>query len=120
MRGTGSSPQLEIEIDVRGFIVARHISPGSWGRSLLAPLSKRTQAYWSALQPYFLDEIGQRRSWGRRSKHATTPFASGRLHRPGKFEGDWSVETDGPFAAPSCQCGLRMVENGLEAAGIEP
>ena len=44
------------EIDVRGFIIANTKSY-SGDEAFLAPISQRTQAVWSALQPYFREEM---------------------------------------------------------------
>ena len=107
------------EIDVRGFIVA-DTSAYHGDESFLAPLSKRTQAVWSALQPYFREEMTK----GVLEADASTPSAL-LSHPAGYIDRENEVivglQTDRPFRrAIMPNGGLRMVENGLKAAGIEP
>src|SRR6478736_1059830 len=106
------------EIDVRGFIIANTKSY-SGDEAFLAPISQRTQAVWSALQPYFREEMTK----GVLDADASTP-SSLLSHAAGYIDTDNEVivglQTDKPFRrAIMPYGGLRMVENGLKAAGIE-
>jgi formate C-acetyltransferase len=109
--------QWQSEIDVRGFIVA-NATPYSGGPDFLAPLSERSRKVWSALQPYFREEM-KRGVLDADAEHPSTMLA----HAPGYIDRDNEVvvglQTDKPFRrAIMPYGGLRMVENGLKAAGI--
>src|SRR3954452_9091582 len=55
----GFSPRgWRSEIDVRGFIVS-NTEPYAGDESFLAPMSERTRSVWSALQPYFREEMAK-------------------------------------------------------------
>jgi formate C-acetyltransferase len=105
-------------IDVRGFIVS-NATPYSGDEKFLAKPSKRTQAVWAKLQPYFKDE--QRK--GVLAVDAKTPSTL-LAHKAGYIDRDNEVivglQTDQPFKrAIFPYGGLRMVEAGLKAAGFE-
>ena len=116
----GFSPgRWRSEIDVRGFIVS-NTSPYAGDEGFLAPLSKRTGAVWAALQPYFREEMTK-------GVLDADPHSPSTLlaHAPGYIDRDNEVivglQTEKPFKrAIMPNGGLRMVENGLKAAGIEP
>jgi formate C-acetyltransferase len=106
------------EIDVRGFIVANTKSY-SGDEAFPAPISQRTQAVWSALQPYFREEMTK----GVLDADASTPSPL-LSHTAGYIDVENEVivglQTDKPFRrAIMPYGGLRMVENGVKAAGIE-
>ena len=82
-------------------------------------MSKRTRAVWAALQPYFREEMEK----GVLDADAKTPSTL-LAHKPGYIDRGNEVivglQTDKPFKrAIMPNGGLRMVENGLKAAGIE-
>jgi formate C-acetyltransferase len=107
------------EIDVRGFIVA-NTAAYEGDESFLAPLSKKTKAVWEALQPFFLEEMKK----GVLDADPRTPstllaHAAGYIDRGNEVI--VGLQTDKPFRrAIMPNGGLRMVESGLKASGIEP
>src|SRR5215510_15146868 len=105
-------------INVRDFIV-RNVTSYTGDEKFLAPASARTKAVWSKLQPYFADE----RKKGVLAVDAANPSTL-LAHAPGYIDRDNEVvvglQTDQPFKrAIFPYGGLRMVENGLKAAGFE-
>ena len=105
-------------IDVRDFIVC-NVTPYAGDETFLAGPSKRTQAVWDKLQPYFQDE----RKKGVLAVDARTPSTL-LAHEAGYIDRDNEVivglQTDQPFKrAIFPYGGLRMVEAGLTAAGFE-
>src|SRR4029078_11935643 len=105
-------------IDVRDFIV-RNATPYTGDEKLLAGPSKRTQAVWAKLQPYFKDE----RKKGVLAVDAKTPSTL-LAHKAGYIDRDNEVivglQTDAPFKRAIFPFGgLRMVEAGLKAAGFD-
>jgi formate C-acetyltransferase len=105
-------------IDVRDFI-ASNVSPYGGDEKFLVGPSKRTQAVWAKLQPYFKEE----RQKGVLAVDAKTP-SSLLAHQAGYIDRDNEVivglQTDQPFKrAIFPYGGLRMVEAGLKAAGIK-
>src|SRR5215468_10184145 len=105
-------------IDVRDFIV-HNATPYFGDESFLAGPSKRTQAVWAKLQPYFRDEQ-KRGVLAVDAKHPSTLLA----HAAGYIDKDNEVivglQTDAPFKRAIFPFGgLRMVEAGLKAAGFE-
>src|SRR5882672_3283489 len=105
-------------VDVRGFIVS-NATPYAGDEKFLAKPSKRTQAVWDRLQPYFQEE----RKKGVLAVDAKTP-SSLLAHKAGYIDRDNEVivglQTDQPFKrAIFPYGGLRMVEAGLKAAGFE-
>jgi formate C-acetyltransferase len=107
------------EIDVRGFIVA-NVDPYQGDGAFLAPMSARTKAVWAALQPYFREEM-KKGVLDADPAHPSTMLA----HDPGYIDRDNEVivglQTDRPFRrAIMPNGGLRMVDAGLKAAGIQP
>src|SRR4051794_16724434 len=105
-------------IDVRDFIV-RNATPYSGDETFLAGPSKRTLAVWAKLQPYFKEE----RKKGVLAVDASSPSTL-LAHKAGYIDRDNEVivglQTDQPFKrAIFPYGGLRMVENGLKAAGFE-
>src|SRR5712672_3126839 len=105
-------------IDVRDFIVS-NVSPYGGDEKFLAGPSKRTQAVWAKLQPYFQEE----RQKGVLAVDAKTP-SNLLAHKAGYIDRDNEVivglQTDQPFKrAIFPYGGLRMVEAGLKAAGIK-
>jgi formate C-acetyltransferase len=109
----------QTEIDVRGFIVA-NVAPYYGDAGFLAPMSERTRAVWTALQPYFREEM-------KKGVLDADPASPSTLlsHGPGYIDRENEVivglQTDRPFRrAIMPNGGLRLVENGLKAAGIEP
>lgn len=105
-------------IDVRDFIV-RNATPYSGDEKFLASPSKRTQAVWAKLQPYFKEEQKK----GVLAVDAKTPSTL-LAHKAGYIDRDNEVivglQTDAPFKRAIFPFGgLRMVEAGLKAAGIE-
>jgi formate C-acetyltransferase len=102
-------------IDVRDFIVS-NVSPYGGDEKFLAGPSKRTQAVWAKLQPYFQEE----RQKGVLAVDAKTPSTL-LAHQAGYIDRDNEVivglQTDQPFKrAIFPYGGLRMVEAGLKAA----
>jgi formate C-acetyltransferase len=109
----------ERTVDVRDFIV-RNASPYAGDEKFLVGPSERTRAVWEKLRPYFSEE----RKKGVLDVDAATP-SSMLAHAPGYIDRDNEVvvglQTDKPFKrAIFPYGGLRMVENGLKAAGFEP
>jgi formate C-acetyltransferase len=106
-------------IDVRDFIV-RNVTPYDGDHSFLAGPSPRTKAVWEKLQPYFAEE----RKKGVLDVDAKNPSTL-LAHEPGWIDKDNEVivglQTDAPFKRAIFPFGgLRMVENGLKAAGFTP
>ena len=105
-------------IDVRDFIVS-NATPYLGDESFLAGASKRTKAVWEKLQPYFQEE----RKKGVLAADSKTPstllaHAAGYIDRANEVI--VGLQTDQPFKrAIFPYGGLRMVEAGLKAAGIE-
>src|SRR5262245_40215764 len=105
-------------IDVRDFIHC-NVTPYSGDEKFLAGPSKRTQAVWAKLQPYFKEEQKK----GVLAVDAKTPSTL-LAHKPGYIDRDNEVivglQTDEPFKRAIFPFGgLRMVEAGLKAAGFE-
>ncbi|MGO4388251.1 formate C-acetyltransferase [Microvirga sp. 2YAF29] len=109
----------ENTVDVRDFI-QRNVTPYDGDEGFLTGPSERTKAVWAQLQPYFKEEIRK----GVLDADARTP-SSMTSHAPGYIDRDNEVivglQTDAPFRrAIMPYGGLRMVEAGLKAAGLEP
>src|SRR4029078_5421424 len=105
-------------IDVRDFIVSNVTFYTGNGAFLAAPTAS-TKAVWAKLQPYFKDEQKK----GVLAVDAKTPSTL-LAHKAGYIDRDNEVivglQTDQPFKrAIFPYGGLRMVEAGLKAAGIE-
>ncbi len=105
-------------IDVRDFIV-RNATPYAGDEKFLAGPTARTKAVWDKLRPYFIEEQKK----GVLAVDAKTPSTM-LAHAPGyideKNEVIVGLQTDQPFKrAIFPYGGLRMVEAGLKAAGIE-
>ena len=105
-------------IDVRDFIV-RNATPYTGDEKFLAGPSKRTLAVWAKLQPYFKEEQKK----GVLAVDAKSPSTL-LAHKAGYIDRDNEIivglQTDAPFKrAIFPYGGLRMVENGLKAAGFE-
>lgn len=105
-------------INVRDFII-HNMTPYMGDEKFLAPASLRTKEVWSKLRPYFLEEQKK----GVLAADARTPSTM-LAHQPGyidqKNEVVVGLQTDAPFKRAIFPWGgLRMVEAGLEAAGIE-
>ena len=105
-------------IDVRDFIVC-NVTPYTGDQKFLVGPSKRTKAVWAKLQPFFQDE----RKRGVLAVDAKTPSTM-LAHKAGYIDRDNEVivglQTDEPFKRAIFPFGgLRMVEAGLKAAGIE-
>jgi formate C-acetyltransferase len=105
-------------IDVRDFIV-RNATPYKGDEKFLAGPSKRTQAVWAKLQPYFKEEQKK----GVLAVDAKSPSTL-LAHKAGYIDRDNEIivglQTDAPFKrAIFPYGGLRMVENGLKAAGFD-
>src|SRR5690242_16186466 len=105
-------------IDVRDFI-ARNATPYFGDEKFLTGASKRTNAVWDKLQPYFKEE----RKKGVLAVDARTPSTL-LAHKAGYIDKSNEVivglQTDQPFKrAIFPSGGLRMVEAGLKAAGFE-
>ena len=103
---------------MRDFIV-RNATPYTGDEKFLAAPSARTKAVWDKLQPYFQEEQKK----GVLAADAKTPSTL-LAHKPGyidqKNEIIVGLQTDQPFKrAIFPYGGLRMVEAGLKAAGIE-
>jgi formate C-acetyltransferase len=106
-------------IDVRDFIV-RNATPYSGDETFLVGASDRTKAVWAKLQPYFEAE----RKKGVLAVDAKTPSTL-LAHKAGYIDRSNEVivglQTDEPFKRAIFPFGgLRMVENGVKAAGFEP
>src|SRR5215470_9466584 len=96
-------------IDVRDFI-SRNVTPYAGDERFLVRPSKRTEAVWAKLQPYFKDE----RARGVLAVDAQTP-SSLLSHKAGYIDRDNEVivglQTDQPFKRAIFPFGgLRMVE----------
>ena len=105
-------------VDVRDFIVC-NVTPYTGDQTFLAGPSKRTKAVWAKLQPFFQDE----RKRGVLAVDAKTPSTM-LAHKAGYIDRGNEVvvglQTDEPFKRAIFPFGgLRMVEAGLKAAGIE-
>jgi formate C-acetyltransferase len=105
-------------IDVRDFIVNNATPYGGDEKFLVGP-SKRTQAVWAKLQPYFEQE----RKKGVLAVDAKTPSTL-LAHKAGYIDRANEVivglQTDEPFKRAIFPFGgLRMVEAGLKAGGFE-
>ena len=115
----GFSPgSWQTSADVRDFIVS-NVTPYSGDEKFLADASKRTQAVWAKLQPFFQEE----RKKGVLAVDAKTPSTL-LAHKAGYIDQGNEVivglQTDQPFKrAIFPYGGLRMVEAGLKAAGFE-
>ena len=105
-------------IDIRDFIVS-NATPYLDDEKFLVGTSKRTRAVWEKLQPYFQEE----RKKGVLAADAKTPSTllahdAGYIDRANEVI--VGLQTDQPFKrAIFPYGGLRMVEAGLKAAGIE-
>jgi len=104
-------------INVRDFIV-HNLTPYTGNEDFLAPASARTKEVWEKLRPYFLEEQKK----GVLAADARTPSTM-LAHKPGYIDQRNEVivglQTDEPFKRAIFPWGgLRMVEAGLEAAGI--
>src|SRR4051794_20274748 len=105
-------------INVRDFIV-RNFTSYSGDEKFLAGPTARTKAVWAQLQPYFQAEQKK----GVLAVDAKTPSTL-LAHKPGYIDKANEVivglQTDQPFKrAIFPYGGLRMVEAGLKAAGVE-
>jgi formate C-acetyltransferase len=105
-------------IDVRDFIVC-NVTPYTGDAAFLTGSSERTKAVWAKLQPYFQAE----RKKGVLDVDARTPSTL-LAHKAGFIDRDNEVivglQTDQPFKRAIFPAGgLRMVEAGLKAAGLE-
>ena len=105
-------------IDVRDFIMT-NVTPYDGDEKFLKGPSKQTKAVWEKLQPYFAEE----RKNGVLAVDAKTPSTM-LAHMAGYIDPDNEVivglQTDQPFKRAIFPFGgLRMVENGLKAAGFE-
>jgi formate C-acetyltransferase len=105
-------------IDVRDFIV-RNATPYIADEKFLAGPTERTKAVWAKLQPFFREE----RKKGVLAVDTKSPSTM-LAHEPGYIDRDNEVivglQTDQPFKRAIFPFGgLRMVEAGLKAAGIE-
>jgi formate C-acetyltransferase len=105
-------------IDVRDFII-RNVTPYEGDEKFLVGPSKRTEAVWKKLQPYFKDEQKK----GVLAVDAKTPSTL-LAHKAGYIDRENEIivglQTDQPFKRAIFPAGgLRMVEAGLKAAGFE-
>jgi formate C-acetyltransferase len=105
-------------IDVRDFIV-RNVTSYTGDEKFLAGPTKRTKDVWAKLQPFFREEQKK----GVLAVDTKAP-SSLLAHKAGYIDRDNEVivglQTDAPFKrAIFPYGGLRMVEAGLKAAGIE-
>lgn len=105
-------------IDVRDFIV-RNATSYIGDEKFLAGPTARTKAVWAKLQPYFQEE----RKKGVLAADAKSPSTM-LAHKPGYIDQNNEIvvglQTDQPFKrAIFPYGGLKMVEAGLKAAGIE-
>lgn len=130
--GVGSNPAHETDawrnfksgdwtraIDVRDFVV-HNVTPYTSDEKFLVDPTARTRAVWAKLQPYFEAE----RQKGVLAVDASAP-SSLLAHKAGYIDRDNEVivglQTDQPFKRAIFPFGgLRMVESGLKAAGVEP
>jgi formate C-acetyltransferase len=106
-------------IDVRDFIVS-NVTPYDGDEKFLVEASLRTKAVWKRLQPYFRDEQKK----GVLAVDTKTPSTL-LAHKAGYIDRANEVivglQTDQPFKRAIFPFGgLRMVEAGLKAAGLEP
>jgi formate C-acetyltransferase len=104
-------------IDVRDFII-RNVTPYEGDEKFLVGPSKRTEAVWKKLQPYFKDEQKK----GVLAVDAKTPSTL-LAHKAGYIDRENEIivglQTDQPFKRAIFPAGgLRMVEAGLKAAGF--
>src|SRR3954453_5937529 len=109
----------QTSINVRDFII-RNVTSYAGSEDFLVGPSQRTKAVWAKLQPYFADE----RKKGVLAVDAASPSTL-LAHKAGYIDRDNEVvvglQTDQPFKGAIFPFGgLRMVENGLQAAGYEP
>ena len=105
-------------IDVRDFI-NRNVRPYDGDESFLAAPSKRTKAVWAKLQPFFKEEQ-KKGVLAVDSKTPSTLLAhkAGYIDRANEMI--VGLQTDAPFKRAIFPFGgLRMVEAGLQAAGLE-
>jgi len=105
-------------IDVRDFIVS-NATPYDGDEGFLVGPSRKTEAVWKRLQPFFRDEQKK----GVLAVDAKTPSTM-LAHKAGYIDRDNEVvvglQTDQPFKRAIFPWGgLRMVEAGLKAAGFE-
>ena len=105
-------------IDVRDFIT-RNVTPYLGSEEFLEKPTARTKAVWAKLQPYFREEQKK----GVLAADASTP-SNMLAHKAGYIDRENEVivgmQTDQPFKRAIFPFGgLRMVEAGLKAAGIE-
>ena len=108
-----------LDIDVREFIVS-NVTPYLGDETFLVGPSKRTQAVWEKLQPYFREEQKE----GVLAVDTRTPSTM-LAHDAGYIDREneliVGLQTDQPFKRGIFPFGgLRMVEAGLKAAGVEP
>jgi formate C-acetyltransferase len=108
----------QTSINVRDFII-RNVKPYSGDEKFLAGPSPRTKAVWAKLQPYFAEER-KKGVLAVDAKHPSTLLA----HQAGYIDRDNEVivglQTDQPFKRAIFPFGgLRMVEAGLKAAGVD-
>src|SRR3954468_15424038 len=106
-------------IDVRDFIV-RNATPYQGDEQFIVGPTERTKAVWAKLQPYFREEQKK----GVLAVDAKSPSTL-LAHKPGYIDRNNEIivglQTDQPFKrAIFPYGGLRMVEAGLKAAGIDP
>jgi formate C-acetyltransferase len=105
-------------VDVRDFIV-RNVTPYTGDDRFLAGPTERTKAVWAKLQPFFREEQKK----GVLAVDAKSPSTM-LAHKPGYIDRNNEIivglQTDQPFKRAIFPFGgLRMVEAGLKAAGIE-
>jgi formate C-acetyltransferase len=105
-------------IDVRDFIV-RNVTPYAGDEKFLVGPSKRTKEVWAKLQPFFKEEQ-KKGVLAVDTKSPSTMLA----HKAGYIDRENEIivglQTDEPFKRAIFPFGgLRMVEAGLKAAGIE-
>jgi len=105
-------------VDVRDFIIC-NVRPYTGDEKFLIGPSKRSKAVWDKLQPYFQEE----RKKGVLAVAAKTPSTM-LAHKAGYIDRENEVivglQTDQPFKRAIFPfSGLRMVEAGLKASGIE-
>ncbi len=108
----------QTRIDVRDFI-STNATPYTGDEKFLVGPSKRTKAVWEKLQPYFQEE--RKKGVLAVDVHAPSTMLA---HKPGYIDKTNEIivglQTDQPFKrAIFPYGGLRMVEAGLKAAGIE-
>ena len=102
-----SAGKWQLEIDVRGFIVA-NVTPYLDGPEFLEKPTNRTQAVWKALQPYFNEEVKK----GVLDVDTDTP-ASVTAHAPGYIDKANEIivglQTNKPFKRAIMQIGRAHV-----------